>query len=351
MSRPDAFQCARPAAAAVGLGRRPSDEPERLPSDHARALRPARARPRLLFTRVVSPRTLSLAASHASERDRSPIWLRACAARPVKGWPVASSYLALVADQDAVSDTRARASRRERCVSPTSATDSTHEHHRIVRFPVHCRAAPVLRRPRPACRLILGAVQGDPAAVGLGACRSACRMSLPGGASLDGEPPASTIVAERCVTFEALARSVALTAPRGPGGVAIADSSTRCLPARRFLRRAELAISPLTSPVAILRGPSLACALPRPRRFGPPKIRFRRRLVKGRAFVGSGRLPSSECSLPLSRRTLSRLRVGSRGARHRSRCSRAGGFRHRDPASGACSLAVHAHLAVCGPAS
>jgi len=47
----------------------------------------------------------------------------------------------------------------------------------------------------------------------------------------------------------------------------------------------------------------------------------------------------------------SRLHVGSRRARHRFRCSRARGFRHREPASDASSLAEPAHLSVFAPAS
>jgi len=171
-----------------------------------------------------------------------------------------------------------------------------------------------------------------------GSLSSACRMSLPGGASLDGEPPASTIVAERRATRWALAlrsrvrqrvvlvESRSLTPPR-------AASRRRALFAPR--RACDIASDVLCrAPPRIERrfradrSPSLRST----------EIRFPRRLVKGDALVESGRLPSPECSLPLSRRTLSRLRVGSRGARHRSRCSRAGGFRHRDPASDACSL-------------
>jgi hypothetical protein len=64
-----------------------------------------------------------------------------------------------------------------------------------------------------------------------------------------------------------------------------------------------------------------------------------RRLVKDDGPHRS-RTPSiAECSLPRARPTLARGRVGSRGARHRCRCSRAGGFHRRDPASGALSPA------------
>jgi hypothetical protein len=78
-----------------------------------RALQPERARHRLLFTRVASPRTLSLAASLGLPRQRPTGRLelsRAPACHP------------------AVAGTETRVMPRERCVSPTSATDSRHEH-------------------------------------------------------------------------------------------------------------------------------------------------------------------------------------------------------------------------------
>jgi len=57
------------------------------------------------------------------------------------------------------------------------------------------------------------------------------------------------------------------------------------------------------------------------------------------AFTVPGRLPSTSAPSPEHALRLRALRVGSRGARHRCRCSRARGFRHRDPASGAPSPA------------
>jgi len=79
--RRDDFRRARLAVTVVGLERRTTNEPEHLPSDRPEALRPERARPRLLFTCAASPRTLSFAA------------IRACL---VKDWPVASNYPALL---------------------------------------------------------------------------------------------------------------------------------------------------------------------------------------------------------------------------------------------------------------
>jgi len=70
--------------------------------------------------------------------------------------------------------------------------------------------------------------------------------------------------------------------------------------------------------------------------------RLRRRLVKDDGLRRT-RTPSiAECSLPRAHSAFAccharRCTWGSRGARHRGRCSRADGFRHRDPASGALS--------------
>jgi hypothetical protein len=82
---------------------------------------------------------------------------------------------------------------------------------------------------------------------------------------------------------------------------------------------------------------------------GPPNLHRLGSLARsGRRLVKDGvplraRTPSiAECSLPRAR--IARMRVGSRGARHRCRCLRAGGFRHRDPASGALSPAGLARL-------
>jgi len=165
---------------------------------------------------------------------------------------------------------------------------------------------------------------------------------LPGRASLDGEPPASTIVAERSRACRWLSPTATWARRR-----AVLVGSRSSTPPRyaprcgRYSRPAELAIPSLTSSVMAFRGPSIAARSPS---LPATEARFLRRLVKDDALHEPGRLPSSECSLPLSYRTLARLRVGSRGARHRSRCSRAGGFRHRDPASDASSHARRERL-------
>jgi hypothetical protein len=143
-----------------------------------RTLRPEQAWPRALFTCVASPRTLSPAAS--------PI-------RLVKGRQVASSYPELARTAVPLPAQGPR-SLRERCVSPTSATDSRHEHpaDRSIpgRTPCHASPCGVSRSRAPTHPGLTPAT-----ARSWETCLSACRMSQPGGASLDGEPPASALAA------------------------------------------------------------------------------------------------------------------------------------------------------------
>jgi len=138
-----------------------------------RALRPERARPRALFTCVASPRTLSLASS--------PF-------RPVKGRQVASSYPGL---PETASPSPARhppsATRKMRLSDFCNRLPSRAPCGSLDSRPRSVRAAPC-GASRPSRRPILGVsrggeVHGDPP--------TAYRMSQPGGASLDGEPPAS----------------------------------------------------------------------------------------------------------------------------------------------------------------
>jgi hypothetical protein len=105
---------------------------------------------------------------------------------------------------------------------------------------------------------------------------------------------------------------------------------------RCFRPRAELATRPLTSPSTTLGGSGIAAASPSPRAAGPGSAAVS---SKTTTFAVSGRLPSTSAPSPEHARRLRALRVGSRGARHRCRCSCARGFRHRDPASGAPSPA------------
>jgi len=123
---------------------------------------------------------------------------------------------------------------------------------------------------------------------------------------------------------------------RGPGEAPIDGSSTLHLPAAVF-STARRACDPTSGvPFHDPRRIRHRCRIP----FASSRwTRLCRRLVKD-DDVRRARTPSiDECSLPRARRTLACLRMGSRGARHRCRCSRARGFRHRNPASGALSPA------------
>jgi hypothetical protein len=105
---------------------------------------------------------------------------------------------------------------------------------------------------------------------------------------------------------------------------------------RRSRPLAELATRPLTSPVTTLGGPA---SLPIPFRSGPPGPASPAVSSKTEGSTVPGRLPSTNAPSPEHARRLRALHVGSRGARHRYRCTLARGFRHRDPASSAPSPA------------
>jgi len=117
------------------------------------ALRLRWARPRLLFTRVASPRTLSLAAS--------PV--------PPRQGRAGRFELPRVPGAASPSPARGPRSLRGRCVSPTSATDSRHEHPAVRSIPgcALVRAAPC-GATRPERRPILGVSRGGE--VSWGAC-------------------------------------------------------------------------------------------------------------------------------------------------------------------------------------
>jgi hypothetical protein len=110
-------------------------------------------------------------------------------------------------------------------------------------------------------------------------------------------------------------------------------SRSRC-----FRPRAELATSPLTSSVTTLRGlDTRQSPEPNPRHVGPPGPDLPAVSSKTAVLTGPGRLPSPSAPSPGHAPRFRAARVGSRGARHRCRCSRARGSRHCDPASGALS--------------
>jgi len=177
---------ARPAVAAVGLERQPPDEPEHLPSARPEPCDPSglgsarcsRARPRPAPCR--SPRARPVTMGEPPMPPARPAPSRACWS--LRAIPSPSLSLRL----------------RERCVSPTSATDSRTRApcgllDSRLRWPVTHRCVAV----RIAAH---GANAGSSWALGLAAARhgslpTAYRMRRPGGASLDGEPPASALVA------------------------------------------------------------------------------------------------------------------------------------------------------------
>ena len=84
-------------------------------------------------------------------------------------------------------------------------------------------------------------------------------------------------------------------------------------------------------------------SLPHPRRHGAPGAASSAASSKAAACAAPDAFHRRVLPPPVTQ-TLARLRMGSRGTRHRCRCSRAGGFRHRDPASGAASPAELSRL-------
>jgi len=151
----------------------------------------------------------------------------------------------------------------------------------------------------------------------------------------------------RAPPLEGFVRGRGPVRPRVRIGAVLAEPRSKA-PLRQSSRRRccrppdGLATRPLTSSGALGGSGASGGACAPAWRYRIPiasgrRARCGRRLVKDSGSLRA-RTPSiAECSLPRARTPLSRVRVGSRGARHRYRCSRAGGFRHRDPASGAIS--------------
>jgi len=117
---------ARSAVAAVGLERQPPARPEHLPSDRPRPCGPGGLAALVVHSHR-SPRTLSLAASLGLPRQGPPGRLELSRA--------SANRLAAVCFE-----------RRERCASPTSATDFVHEH------PADCCVSGCASTPLPALR-------------------------------------------------------------------------------------------------------------------------------------------------------------------------------------------------------
>jgi len=224
----------------------------------------------------------------------------------VKGWWVASSYPAAARTSPAVASQRARNEARKMRVTdfcnrlplraPSRLLDSRWQ-------PVPCSA--LRRLATRARRPILGVSQ---LATGLGTSPCACRMSQPGGASLDGET--SSFDAAATVTSTRRSRAWCLAVLAEPRFVA----PPRCTARRWLFDHAPSSRHRLWRPLS--RSAADAASLPQPLRLEspgprPPPSRQRPRLRRTRT-------PSIvECSLPLSRTALARMHVGSRGARHR----------------------------------
>jgi len=253
----------------------------------------------LLFTCAASPRTLSLAASLGLPRQRQAGRLEL-----PRGIGNRLATAPSCHEKDA----------SLRLLQPTPVTSTL----RIVRFP------------------------------------SALRRSLPGGASLDGEPPASAFATTITTCLEPGLRTLACGVKRGPGGAPIDGSSALHLPVAVFSTacRADDVASDV-----------LCCA---PRRI---QHRCRIPVASGRrpgsaavssktwAFAGPGRLPSPSAPSPEHADACAPARGIKRSRRRfvgetpnprpsRVRCSRARGFRHREPASGALSPMELARLSV-----
>jgi len=125
-SRASKVRRTRPAGPAAGLGRTDTERIRAPSIGSTRTSRPEQATSRSLFTCTASPRTLSPATSRA---------------RLVKGWTVASGYPTARAPRGLPLGSRRR---RERCVSPTSATNLRYEH------PLDCPIPERSARPVPS---------------------------------------------------------------------------------------------------------------------------------------------------------------------------------------------------------
>ena len=223
------FRRARLAVTAAGLERRTIDEPERLPSD----------RP--------EPRGSGRLGHACCSRE----WPRPAPCRLPRSRPAPSraggplqAILPLLAHTPVTRGLSRKL--RKRCVSPTSATDFT---SRAPRGLLDSRLRVLHVTPRGALthrcatyrtrRLALG---HGPGGDEVGCPDAACQTSQPGGASLDGEPPASASAATRYL--DPLGAS-GVGAPdgfldqvhqtqRSPGGAAIDSPSAPNLPVRAF---------------------------------------------------------------------------------------------------------------------
>jgi len=180
----NAFHLARPAAAAVGLGRWRPNGPERLPSARPKPCDSGWLDPLVVHLRSLTPHPVArreplpasskarlVASSYLAVRLREP----PCRCQPDISRDVARKMRFTDFCNRLPSRAPTDCSIPGRTLSCRTRLATCHD----TRVPAHPRPKPSARRCRRAWE----------------ACRPACRMNPPDEASLDGEPPASTIPA------------------------------------------------------------------------------------------------------------------------------------------------------------
>lgn len=170
---------------------------------------------------------------------------------------------------------RASPCRRKRCVSPTSATDSRHEHPACRPTPDHAPARHEALRPRCV------RIHVDPPAITERGLRlSSDRKRISGGASLDGDPPASASPHSPVERSGAETPSVRLF-EHSLALVALDRAPPNRASRRRLSRpRAEHAARPLTPSVATTPfGPCISAARVGHRQAPPPPPPRQKRLL------------------------------------------------------------------------
>lgn len=207
---------------------------------------------------------------------------------------------------------RAPPCRRERCVSPTSATDAHYAHPvHAARFPTAPTFAPrSLSTSRPSSLVLIHRRR---------ACRACARRSLAMNHRVDVRLTAN-LQLRPChnppgVSFRSRIRTsrrrdsiVLVRTPRIPGrGASIESPSAPCFPSAALSATGEHVAPPLTPLVAtapfepdLSIRPALAAA----------RIRFHPRLVKGNGFVAPGTPSLDECPLRASSPSNLGLRFG-----------------------------------------
>lgn len=166
---PWTFRHTRPAIAAIGLERRLPDRPERLPSDHPVPCGPSGSAVRVVHSRRLAPHPFARIEPVPPRQGwRGRLELP----RTLRGGLAAATWRP---GKMRFTDFCNRLSSR----APFGSLDSW------------VRTGPRLVLRRLAIRYADSPWAGALRRLGMGARRFACRMSLPSGASLDGEPPAS----------------------------------------------------------------------------------------------------------------------------------------------------------------